>query len=123
MDNVRIIVCGGREFNDKTMFEENMDEVMKEYPNAEIVSGHASGADTFGEEYAKAHGLRLSVFPAEWKKYGRAAGPIRNKQMLDYASEGCPVIVAFWNGQSRGTKNMVTQAKNAGAKCHVVLYQ
>ncbi len=80
----------------------------------------ASGADSFGEEYAKDHSLDLAVFPAEWKLYGKAAGSIRNKKMLDYAMEGKPVVIAIWNGTSRGTKDMVTKANKAGAEVIIV---
>ena len=67
-------------------------------------------------------GIPIQVFPAEWKKYGRAAGPIRNRAMLDYAKEETPVVAAFWDGQSRGTGNMLKQAKAAGVECHIFSY-
>ena len=77
----RIIVCGGRDFRDKQKCFSVLEEVLGRYKTdeLEIVSGHASGADSFGEEYAKLNGIKSSVFKPEWKRYGRAAGPIRNK--------------------------------------------
>ena len=70
-----------------------------------FVSGGAKGADSFGEEYAAAHDVKVTVFKPDWKKYGKAAGPIRNKDMLDYASEDNPVVIAFWDGKSKGTNS------------------
>ena len=116
----RVIVCGGREFNDRELCFSKLDQILPEYENPEIVSGHAKGADLLGEKYAKLHSLPLKVFPAEWKKYGRGAGPVRNRQMLQYALEEKPLIIAFWNGVSPGTKDMVRQAEDAGAEVRVV---
>lgn len=71
---------------------------------------------------AKRLGLELKVFPADWKKYGRAAGPIKNKEMLEYILEGDPIVVAFWDGQSRGTKDMISKAKEAGVDVKIYMY-
>lgn len=73
-----------------------------------------------GEEYEKVHSLSVKVFPADWKMYGRGAGPVRNRQMLKYACEEKPLIIDFWNGTSSGTKNMITQAEKAGADVRIV---
>ena len=118
----RIIVCGGRDFNDYELFRKNMDEIMAEYPEVELVSGHARGADMFAERYASEHNVPIAVFKADWEKYGRAAGPIRNRKMLEYALEEDAVVIAFWDGESRGTRNMVSQAEKAGALVTVVRY-
>lgn len=118
--NARIIVCGGRDFDNRELCFKYLEKLVSMYENPEIVSGHAKGADTFGEEYAAMHELPVKIFKPDWKKYGRAAGPIRNKEMLTYAVEENPVVIAFWNGESKGTKNMIEQAKKANAKVHVV---
>lgn len=118
----RIIVCGGRDFADEDLFIKSMDEILPQYEDVEIVSGHAKGADTFGERYAEAHGIPVAIFKADWKKYGRGAGPVRNKEMLEYAKQESPVIIAFWDGKSKGTKNMIDQGTKANAKVHVVRY-
>ncbi len=118
----RVIVCGGVDFTDKDLCFSQLQRLLSYHENIEIVSGHARGADSLGEEYAKENNLKLTIFPAEWKKYGRAAGPIRNRQMLQYAEEEKPVVIAFWDGQSRGTKNMINQAEKVGAEVHIVRY-
>ncbi len=118
--NTRVIVCGGRDFNDKGLCFSQLERILAYYDKIEIVSGHAKGADTFGEEYAKTHDLPIAIFKPDWKQYGRGAGPVRNREMLRYALEENPVVIAFWNGSSRGTKNMIDQAEKAGAKVHIV---
>ena len=123
----RIIICGGRHFNDYEALESSVTSALTEKGLAsnevEIVSGHCEGADTLGELYANKHDIACKVFPAEWTKYGKAAGPIRNRAMLDYAKEQTPVVAAFWNGESRGTGNMIKQAKTAGVECHIFLHE
>lgn len=119
----RMIVCGGVDFNDYDFFKSQMDRLIAYYENIRLVSGHARGADTFAEQYATEKGIQIQVFPAEWEKYGKAAGPIRNRAMLDYAMEETPVVAAFWNGKSRGTGNMLKQSKAVGAECHIFSYE
>lgn len=119
---IRMIVCGGVDFDDYSFFKSQMDRLISYYENIRLASGHARGADTFAEQYAAEKDIPIQVFPAEWKKYGKAAGPIRNRAMLDYAREETPVVAAFWNGKSRGTGNMLKQAQTAGVQCHIYLY-
>ena len=119
----RLIICGGRDFQDYDLLRSRLDRLTAYYENIRIVSGHARGVDTFAEQYAAEKGIPISVFPAEWAKYGKAAGPIRNRAMLDFAKEETPVVAAFWDGKSRGTANMIKLANTAGAECHVFLYE
>ncbi len=120
--STRVIVCGGKDFEDKACVFHSLDMILANYTDVEIVSGHAKGVDSLGESYAGEHSIQLKVFPADWKRYGKAAGPIRNREMLTYALEQTPIVVAFWNGTSRGTKDMITQAKKAGAEVHIISY-
>lgn len=119
----RIIVCGGVDFNDYDYLKNQMDRLTAYYENIRLVSGRARGADTLAERYAEEREIPIQVFPAKWKKYGKAAGPIRNKAMLEYAKEGTAVVAAFWDGQSRGTGNMIKQARAVGAECHIFSYR
>ena len=116
----RIIVCGNKDFKDRDFCLEKLREMIPAYVNPEIISGHARGVDTFAEEYAGMAGIKCTVFKAEWNLYGKAAGPIRNKAMLNYAMEETPVVIAFWDLNSRGTKNMIEQARKAGVKVVIV---
>ena len=73
-----------------------------------IVSGCANGADIIGERYAEENGFTVEKYPADWKKYGKSAGPIRNEEM----AEICDYVICFWDGKSKGTKSMIEYAKN-----------
>lgn len=111
---MRVLVCGSRHFNDKEL----MEDVLKQWDISCVVEGEARGADTLAREYAERHGLDVLPFPALWDKHGRAAGPIRNRQML---VEGKPeLVIAFRGPNSRGTQNMIDQAKKAGIEVVVV---
>jgi len=110
----RVIVCGSRKFNDKELLYNTLDDVVDEYGDIEIISGHAQGADRLAEAYAEDRELKLRIFPAAWKQFGKAAGPIRNRAMLKYAMQAYPLVVAFWDGSSRGTKNMISLASSYG---------
>ena len=84
--------------------------------DCEIVSGGAYGVDTIAETFAKEFGIPATIFPADWDAYGKRAGAMRNKQIVDYAD----VIIAFWDGQSKGTQITVGMAKRAGKKVLVI---
>jgi len=114
----RIIIAGGRDFNDSQLLLNSMWPLLKGDHVVEIISGGASGADKLGECFAKSYDLPITRFPADWSKHGKSAGPIRNLQMAEYADE----LVAFWDGKSRGTKNMIDTATKLNLKVHVVLY-
>jgi hypothetical protein len=91
-------------------------ELSKFPPGTVIIHGAASGADTIAGNVGRSLGFDIIRFPAQWEKYGRAAGPIRNKQMLD---EGRPnLVLAFHPNivESKGTKNMINQAQKRGIK-------
>lgn len=122
MKEYRMIVAGGRDFLDEKLLTSTLDGLREDFVEIEIVSGHASGADRMAEAYAKQLGIPLKVFPADWKKYGRGAGPVRNREMLAYIQESNPVVTAFWDGQSKGTKNMIEQARKAGVDCRIIMY-
>ena len=95
------------------------------YPEKQIViiTGAAKGADQLGSFYARNHNIPLKEFPADWTTYGKAAGPIRNQQMLDFALHEIPALIVFWDGESRGTKNMMNIAKRHNVQTETVLIQ
>lgn len=121
---MRVIIAGSRSFDDYATLKKFCDEVIGTYrtrervpyQDIEIVSGGCVGADQLGERYARASGWKCKVFPAQWDEYGKAAGPIRNGQMAEYACkspDGFGVLIAFPGINSKGTKNMIVQASNA----------
>lgn len=106
----RVIIAGCRDYTDYEALKAYTDRMLSNITDEiQIVSGGASGADALGERYAREKGYSLKRFPADWNQYGRSAGPKRNRQMAQYAD----ALIAFWDGVSRGTKNMIDEA-NAG---------
>lgn len=115
---MRVLVCGSRTFNDYKLLEETLDAIGQEKEINTIIHGMARGADTLGGEYAKSRGIGVFEFPADWKQWGKRAGPIRNSEMLRV---GLPdVVVAFWDGWSQGTHHMIGIAKEAGVEVKIV---
>ena len=82
----------------------------------EIVSGGARGIDACAREYAKAHGIELTEFLPEYEKYGRSAPLKRNLQIIDYTD----LVLAFWDGHSRGTKFVIDNCKKKNKKVTVI---
>lgn len=100
---MRVLVCGGRRFSDYYWLNEVLSDYHVRRGISVVIHGGASGADRLAGRWAQAAGVEVITFSAKWWKYGRAAGPIRNRQML---VEGKPdVVIAFPGG--RGTADMV----------------
>lgn len=115
----RVIIAGGRNFTDKEKLFATMDKLLsRTRDDITVVCGKARGADTLGEEYAKSHGYSIAYYPADWDRHGRAAGFVRNIEMAKNAD----ALVAFWDGQSRGTKHMIETAKQHGLEVRVIRY-
>jgi hypothetical protein len=107
---MRLLICGDRRWYDKVAIKR---VVEKFQPNV-IIEGEAPSADSLAREVGEEMNIAVEKYPANWEKFGRAAGPIRNSQML---KEGKPdVVVGFhYNiNESKGTKNMLAQAKQKG---------
>ena len=115
----KIIIAGGRDFNDYDLLKKEVSGFLKTLDidsGLEMVSGGAKGVDAMGERFAQENDVAVKLFPADWSKYGRGAGPKRNKQMAEYATH----LIAFWNGESKGTKSMITLAKKNDLSVTVV---
>lgn len=116
---MKVIIAGSRNFTDYQKLKKNCDQILQEQNNIQIVTGcHYKGADKLGIQYAHEKDFNLIKFPAEWNIYGRAAGPKRNNEMAIYAD----ALVAFWDGKSRGTKNMIQLAKQNGLIVQVISF-
>jgi methionine aminopeptidase len=116
---MKIIIAGGRNFTNYKKLCQICDQLLQDQTNIEIVSGaYYKGADKLGEQYAKERGYKITQFPANWKRYGKAAGAKRNQQMANYAD----VLIAFWDGKSRGTKHMIDLAKSNHLKVNIYYY-
>ena len=111
----KVIIAGCRDFTDYALLRSFADQTLTGAEDVEIVSGGARGADALGERYARERGRSLKVFPADWKKWGAAAGPIRNAEMAAYAD----ALIAFWDGRSSGTRDMIRKAEDRGLRVQV----
>jgi hypothetical protein len=115
---MKIIIAGSRNFNDYNLLKSSCDNLLTQFTNIEIVSGTARGADKLGERYAREKGYSIKQFPANWDKFGKSAGYIRNDEMAQYAD----MLIAFWDGTSKGTKHMIDLANKRGIKVEIVNY-
>lgn len=88
---MKLAVVGSRYYKNFEFVEENINEFRKKNDVTELVSGGAEGVDTLAEEYSKKYDIPITVFEANWTKYGKSAGPIRNKLIVKEAD----VIMAF----------------------------
>jgi hypothetical protein len=114
---MKIIIAGSRNFNDYNLLKTSCDNLLTQFTNIEIVSGTAQGADKLGERYAREKGYGIKEFPANWN-LGKSAGYIRNDEMAKYAD----MLIAFWDGTSKGTKHMIDLANKRGIKVEIVNY-
>lgn len=103
----RIVIGGYRNFDNYEIFKNFVDLCIGDKSEITILSGHCKGVDLMGERYAKEKGFALEIYPADWKKYGRAAGPIRNRQMVENADS----VIAFVSETASGTKKLIENAK------------
>ena len=106
---MRILIAGGRDFNDAKVMQYTLSGISSTSTEV-VISGGANGADKLGEEWARGRSIPVERYPALWKEHGRAAGPIRNQQMLD---EGKPDLVVVFPG-GEGSQSMVRKARKAG---------
>ena len=109
---MKILVCGGRDYQDREKVFQVLDEIHKTTPISLVVHGAARGADLLGEEWAKSRETAYYGVPAKWQELGRKAGPLRNLDMLERITPD--LVVAFPGG--RGTENMIKLATSNNIK-------
>lgn len=112
---MKLIIAGGRDI--ALTVNEIAEDLNNSLPNwktdlTEIVSGGAKGVDASGEKFAKSVGLPIKRFKADWNKHGKAAGPIRNKQMAEYGD----LLLLCWDEKSKGSASMKREAEKAGLR-------
>lgn len=116
---MKIIIAGSRTIDDYSVVRKAVDEARTNeyiYPSEEVVSGGADGVDKLGEMWAKHHNVRVKLFFAKWKEYGRAAGYKRNEEMAEYADG----LIAVWDCMSAGTKHIISSVKALDKPCYVL---
>lgn len=112
---MKTVVAGSRGFTNYGMLKSVLAHKLD---ISEVVSGTATGADKMGEMWAVESNLPRTLFPADWETYGKRAGHVRNLEMAKY----CDQAIVFWDGESKGSKNMIENMKKLGKPCKVVMY-
>lgn len=113
---MKTIIAGCRDFTDYKLLKDKLDYYRKDKEITEVVCGLARGADELGEVYATENNIRVKPFPADWDKHGKSAGPIRNRQMAEYAD----CLIAVWDGKSKGTKNMIEEMHKKNKPVYII---
>ena len=116
---IKLIIAGSRDFSDYNLLEQAIKENFTLNELVEIVSGTARGADSLGEIFANKYNIPIKRFPANWDLYGKSAGYRRNVEMAAYAD----ALIAFWDGQSRGTMHMIDIAEHNNLKVIIINYK
>ena len=112
---MKVVITGSREWTDKQRIFRRLAELPDK---TTIIAGGARGADTIAAEACEVYAhLTLQEFPADWEQYGKRAGYIRNAQMLD---EKPDLVIAFWDGESRGTLGCMKEAQRRGIPVEVI---
>lgn len=114
---MKVIVAGSRGFNSYPVLETYLKNI--DINITEIISGNARGADQLGELYATNNNIPVTKFIPKWNLYGKQAGILRNIEMVNYGD----VLVAFWDGKSKGTRHIINYAKKKGLKVYVIFYE
>lgn len=117
METFKVIIAGGRDFVDYNLLREKVNNILIEKRTTHkivIVSGCARGADTLGMRYASENIFDVDKYPADWDKYGKKAGYMRNVEMA--------ALIAFWDGKSKGTKHMIDIATERNLNIRVINY-
>jgi len=114
----RVAVIGSRDFKHYGLLCYYLDNFFfHPKKKIEIISGGAIGADSLAEKFAEARNIKTKVYKANWDKHGKRAGFLRNKKIV----KNCDVVVAFWDGESKGTKITIDLAKEAGKKVYIIM--
>jgi len=100
--NMKLAIIGSRTFDDYNLLQETLEQYKAKITL--VVSGAAKGADLLGENWANSNNIKTLIFPANWEKYGKRAGFIRNEDII----KNCDCVIAFWDGKSKGTAHSIS---------------
>lgn len=123
MKEFKLIVAGGRDFDNYSRLSKVVTDLATSpdlygSKSVSIVSGMARGADALGHRFALENNVTVHEFPADWNSFGKQAGFVRNEEMAHFSD----ALVAFWNGQSVGTKHMIEFMKKLNKPVYVINY-
>lgn len=131
MKELRVVIAGSRDFDDLPKLISSCANILSDIINRRndldkirVVSGTAKGADQLGEQYAKIAGYEVTKFYPDWNGLGKKAGYVRNTEMAKYAvaNGNYGVLIAFWDGKSKGTKHMIDLAKKNNLEVYIVRF-
>ncbi len=113
---MKVAVAGSRSFSDYHLLA----SCLQQLPHIRlIISGGAVGADQLAERWANRQGIKTLIFRPDWEKYGKSAGVIRNREIVAHAD----MLVAFWDGESKGTGYTIEFARQNGLDVQTVLFK
>jgi len=113
---MRLIVAGGRDIGNVPLIRREMNRAWKDIGPFEVVSGMARGVDSIAADLAIDAGIIVNEFPADWDKFGKSAGYRRNEEMAQFGTH----LLAFWDGESKGTGHMIDIAEREGVPVRIV---
>jgi hypothetical protein len=113
---MKLSIIGSREFNDYNLMIKKINELYDIQNITTIISGGAIGADKLAEKFAKDNNIKIELYLPDWNRYGKSAGYIRNKLII----ENCDEVIAFWNGKSPGTKLSIDIAEKLKKIIHII---
>lgn len=116
MELLKIGIIGSRSFNDYKLLKDTLDKYLDSIYI--IVSGGAKGADSLGEKWAIENNVKTLIIKPEWEKYGKSAGFIRNSEIV----KNSDIIIAFWDGLSRGTEDSINKAKKENKEVKIIYF-
>lgn len=113
---MKLAIIGSRDFNNYNLLEESL-KLYKSKIN-KVISGAARGADSLGEKWANNNKIETLIFPADWEKHGKAAGFIRNEDII----KNCDCCIAFWDGLSKGTAHSISLCEKYGKPYKIIKF-
>ena len=116
---MKVGVVGSRSFRDYRRMVEELDALDLSVADEIVSGGCGTGADYLAEQYSRYRKHPLKVFKAEWNKYGKAAGPIRNLELIKY----CDRVVVFWDGSSRGSADVIARCLELKKEFSIVFFR
>ena len=114
---MNVAIVGGRDFDDYDQFKSSINGEKIKFKS--IISGGARGVDTMAEKYAKEIGVPVKIYLPDWTKHGKAAGPIRNRQIIESAD----CVIAFWDEKSPGTRSSIAIAEELKKPTSLFIYR
>ena len=116
---MNLAIVGSRNFTDYPLFCQLLEDAIQDIKVHTVISGGARGVDTMAEQWANDNKRRFVVHLPQWNRYGKSAGPIRNRKIIQDSDQ----VIAFWDGESRGTQSSIQIAKRLSKPCHIIMYK